>query len=394
MKELELIVAEIEKLRASGRSAVLATVVDVEGSAYRLPGARMLISDAGWSGGSVSGGCLEGDVVLRAAEIIKNNEAAVVTYDTTSDEDIIFGVGLGCRGIIRVLIEPVLSQAKDPDLVRFIKNCLDHRETGIVATIISVEGRIAAGPGSRLVLRADGGSMANIADDALRSAVAARVAGMERADMPVLVAITVPEGLAEVFVELIEPPLPLIIFGAGHDAIPMVRQAKALGWDVTVVDHRPAYATAARFPTADQVILCSPEEMPARVHLGSETYALIMTHNYLRDLKLLERLLPSPVRYVGLLGPRRRTEQLLAELDQQRVRVTPEQLERFYAPVGLDIGAEGPEGVALAVFSEMQAVIANRSGGHLRDRAASIHSPEPAEARTGRLCSSRRVRSA
>ncbi len=252
MKELEAIVPEIETLRKRGKSAVLATVVDVQGSAYRLPGARMLISDAGWIGGSVSGGCLEGDVVLRAAEIIKTNKAAVVTYDTTSDEDIIFGVGLGCRGIIRVLIEPILSEAQEPDLVRFIKSCLDRRETGIVATVIRVEGSIAAGPGSRLVLRADGGSMANIADEALRSAVAARVAGMQRADMPALVAITVPEGLAEVFVEPIEPPIPLIIFGAGHDAIPMVRQAKALGWHVTVVDHRPAYATAARFPTADK----------------------------------------------------------------------------------------------------------------------------------------------
>ncbi len=118
-----------------------------------------------------------------------------------------------------------------------------------------------------------------------------------------------------------------------------------------------------------------------------------MTHNYLRDLKLLERLLPSPVRYLGLLGPRRRTEQLLAELDQQGARVTPQQLERFYAPVGLNIGAEGPEGVALAVLSEMQAVIANRSGGHLRDRAASIHSPEPVEDRTGGIVSARRVTS-
>lgn len=391
MTELEVIVSEIGKLRASGRSAVLATVVDVEGSAYRLPGARMLITGAEWVAGSISGGCLEGDVVLRASEIIKKNEAVVVTYDTTSDEDIIFGVGLGCRGIIRVLIEPVLPEARDPDLVGFIKTCLDRRETGIAATVIRVEGSIAATPGSRLVLRADGGSTSNIADDALRSALAARVKGMRTAERRALITLTVPEGLAEVFVETIEPPIPLVVFGAGHDAIPVVRLSKALGWHVTVVDHRPAYATPARFPLADQVILSSPGEMPARVNLDSETFALVMTHNYLHDLNLLQSLLPSPVRYLGLLGPRRRTEQLLAELKQQGVRATPEQLKRFYAPVGLDIGAEGPESVALSVLAEMQAVIANRAGGYLRERPVSIHSPEPVEAHTRSALSPSRV---
>lgn len=383
MRELEVIVAETEGLRASGKSAVLATVVGVEGSAYRLPGARMLITDAGWIAGSISGGCLESDVILRAAGVIRANEAVVVTYDTTSDEDIVFGVGLGCRGIIRVLIEPVTLETKEPDLVRFIRRCLERRQTGIVATITEIEGHIAARPGSRLVLQADGASMANIADDALRSALEAHVKGMQTPAKPALVTFTLPEGVAEVFVEIIQPPLPLVIFGAGHDAIPVVRLAKAQGWHVTVVDHRPAYATPARFPLADQVILSSLGEMPARVNLDSETFALVMTHNYLHDLNLLQRLLPSPVRYLGLLGPRRRTEQLLAEMERQGVRVTPEQLQRFHAPVGLDIGAEGPEGVALSVLAEMQAVIAKRAGGYLRERTISIHSSERAGARTG-----------
>lgn len=383
MKELELIAAEVDKLRSTGKSAVLATVVSVEGSAYRLPGARMLITDAGWVAGSVSGGCLEGDVVLRGREVLAKNAAVVVTYDTTGDEDIVFGVGLGCRGIIRVLIEPVTPTRADPDLPDFIKSCLECRQTGVVATVIRVEGEIAARLGSRLVQCAGGESRTDMTDDGLKSAIEGHIERTRACGMPASTTFDLPEGRAEVFVEIILPPLPLVVFGAGHDAIPVVRLAKELGWHVTVVDHRAAYVTAIRFPLADDVIVSSPDEIPARVSLDSDTLALVMTHNYLRDLKLLKALLPSPVRYLGLLGPKRRAEQLLADLEQQGIPVTPEQRQRFYAPVGLDLGAEGPEGVALAIVAEMQAIIANRAPSHLRTRKSSIHGLESATEQDG-----------
>jgi xanthine/CO dehydrogenase XdhC/CoxF family maturation factor len=193
--------------------------------------------------------------------------------------------------------------------------------------------------------------------------------------------ITVPlkHGSAEVFVESIEPPAPLVIFGAGHDAIPVVRLAKELGWHVTVVDHRSAYATSARFPLADQIVLAAPEDVLSRVRLAEDTLALVMTHNYLRDLKLLETLLPSPVRYLGQLGPRKRTEQLLADLRQRGIHPEPGQLSRLYAPVGLDIGSESPAEVALSVLAEMLAVIANHRGGFGRERNAHIHNRSAAQ---------------
>ncbi|MBI4194077.1 MAG: XdhC family protein [Betaproteobacteria bacterium] len=373
MKEYQVIVAEVDKLRAAGDGAVLATVVSVEGSAYRIPGARMLVTEAGWIAGSVSGGCLEGDVVLRAREVLESNTAVVVTYDTTSDEDIVFGVGLGCRGIIRVLIEPIAPRRADPDLVDLIRNCLKRRETGVAASVIRVDEAIAAKPGSRLLRTSDGKIRTDIADGELKTAVAEHAAQAQRSGSSALHTVEMTSGRAEVFVEFIRPALPVVVFGAGHDAMPFVRLARELGWHVTVVDHRPAYATAERFPLADEVILSSPDEMPARVSLGNDTLALVMTHNYLRDLKLLATLLPSPVRYVGLLGPRKRADQLLADLEQQGVQVTRAQAERFYAPVGLDLGSEGPEGVALSILAEMQAVVASRAPGHLRARKSSIH---------------------
>ncbi|MGZ5233213.1 MAG: XdhC family protein, partial [Burkholderiales bacterium] len=180
-------------------------------------------------------------------------------------------------------------------------------------------------------------------------------------------------GSVEVFLERIEPPTPLVVFGAGHDAIPVVRLAKELGWHVTLVDHRPAYATATRFPVADQIVLSTLADVGSKVMLTEATLALLMTHNYLRDLELLEMLLPSSVRYLGLLGPRRRTDQLLADLQQKGIEPTSDQLGRFYAPVGLDIGSEGPLEVALSVLSEMQAVMTRHPGSHLRDRQRPIH---------------------
>jgi xanthine/CO dehydrogenase XdhC/CoxF family maturation factor len=370
LKELENIVAEAQRARSAGKSVALATVVDVEGSAYRLPGARMLIADGKWIAGSISGGCLEDDVVMRAQEAIAKDEALVTTYDTTSDDDIVFGVGLGCKGIITILIEPIRPQDHGVDFLGFAKSCLEDRTPGVVATVIRVQGRTAAKAGSRFVSRLEE-RRSDVADRDLESKIEAAIRVMPQAAK--LMTFSLEHGAANVFVERIEPPTPLVVFGAGHDAIPVVRLAKELGWHVTLVDHRPAYATAARFPLADRVLIGTPSELSSKVTLTPDTLALVMTHNYLRDLELLQILLPAPVRYLGLLGPRRRTDQLLADLQEKGIRPTADQLSRFYGPVGLDIGSEGPIEVALSILSEMQAVMTSHPGGHLKERKRPIH---------------------
>jgi xanthine/CO dehydrogenase XdhC/CoxF family maturation factor len=191
-----------------------------------------------------------------------------------------------------------------------------------------------------------------------------------------LVNVPARDGSALVFLERIEPPTPLLICGAGHDAMPVARLAKELGWHVTLIDHRPAYATRERFPDVDAIVLGSPRDAAPKLALVGETIALVMTHNYLRDLDWIEALLPSPVRYVGLLGPRRRTDSLLADLKEKGFDPTPRQLARLYAPVGLDIGSEGPAEVAMSILAEMQAVMTHHRGGHLRERQRPIHQPE------------------
>jgi xanthine/CO dehydrogenase XdhC/CoxF family maturation factor len=372
MQELGKILAEAELARRSEKTLALATVVSTEGSAYRLPGARMLIADGKWVAGSISGGCLEDDVVLRAGEAIKTNAALVVTYDTTSDDDIVFGVGLGCKGVVTILIEPIRPPGQGLDFVGFAQACLKGRAGGVAATVVHVRGQLNAKPGCRM-LSHEGAGTTDIDDTELNAKLTSVI---EQLGTPFTSLITVPleHGSAEIFVERIEPPTPLVVFGAGHDAMPVVRLAKELGWHVTVVDHRSAYATPARFPLADQVVLAAPEDVLSRVGLTDDTLALVMTHNYLRDLKLLEILLPSPIRYLGQLGPRKRTDQLLADLRQRGIDPEPGQLSRLYAPVGLDLGSESPVEVALSMLAEMQAVITNHHGGFSRERNSRIHS--------------------
>ncbi|MGZ8266679.1 MAG: XdhC family protein [Burkholderiales bacterium] len=374
MKELEKIVNEAQAARAAGRTAALATVVGIEGSAYRLPGARMLIVDDRWVAGSISGGCLEDDVVLRAREAVAKNEASTATYDTTSDDDVVFGVGLGCKGIITILIEPVSLAGSGVDFIAFAKRCLDERVTGAAATVIRTEGTTSVRIGSRLVSRA-GAVQSDIAHATLEAKIITALPGLEGAS---LIRLQLEGGAAVVFVERIDPPTPLIVFGAGHDAMPVVRLAKDLGWHVTLVDHRPAYATPERFPDADRIVVGTRADVFAGLTLDADTLALVMTHNYLRDLELLGRLLPSPVRYLGLLGPRRRTDQLLEDLKEKGVEPDSAQLERLYAPVGLDIGSEGPAEVAMSILSEMQAVMTRHRGGYLRERKRPIHQREEA----------------
>ena len=372
MQELHAILEALVDSQRAGKTAILATVVQVEGSAYRRPGARMLMTEDGWRAGSVSGGCLESDLLERAWPLTATGEAALVSYDTTDESDAVLGVGVGCRGVVRILVER-LAPGRQPDAVAFLADCLRRRQGGALVTIIARDGAVGAAVGARLLLHADGRVAGDIPDARLAALAEQDARSALASGRPAVRVYSLPAGTATAFIEAVRPPVPLVIFGAGQDALPVVRLAKDLGWHVTVVDARAAFATRARFPQADEVLACTPEAIPQRVRLDPETVALIMTHSYLQDQRLLGVLLPSPVRYLGILGPKSRTQRLLSDLAAQGAVWTEGQLERVYAPVGLDIGADGPEEIALAVLAEIRAVLAGRAGGPLRQRSSPIH---------------------
>lgn len=368
-KELRSIVGHFDSIAAAGQLAVLATVIDVRGSSYRLPGARMLIDGEGNTHGTVSGGCLEADLMVRANRVSETAVAEVFVYDTSINDDSVFGLNMGCRGVVRILLEPA-----EPRLFEFLHRRLKSRLGGVIATVVSVE--LAAGKnlqvGARLMMD-EGGSLGplNARDlDADLQAVLAEdcFAALE----------TKHSGLkayefGEVFIEYIAPPVPLVVFGAGHDAVPLIRLAKELGWRVTLVDHRPVAAQREAFFIADEIIIGRPQEVASRLTIDSETVAVLMTHNYSLDLELSEFLLRSSARYVGMLGPRSRADRLLQDLSRIGLDLTNQEVERVYAPIGIDIGAETPEEIAVSIIAEIRAVLGGRQGGMLRGRTGPIH---------------------
>ena len=371
MKELEEIVAAWDALCAEGRDAVLATVVQVSGSTYRRPGARMLLTPEGRVAGSVSGGCLEGDLVKKAFWQTRKG-AALVTYDSTdADDDVVWDFGLGCNGIVQVLLERVSPNAPGP--LRLLQSVLQERRPGVIATVIGGaslgERRLLMPNGSRIGTIRDGLLAAQVAEDA-HAALAA-----QRSETRTYV---LPSGAsAVVFLEAVPPPLPLVIFGASHDALPLVRLAKELGWHVTVADIRAAQPRPARFPPADAVVAGSAETLCAELELNARTAVVVMTHNYPDDKRVLKALLKTSVFYIGQLGPKARTERLLAEIKGDGLQITEIHRNRLHGPVGLDLGADTPEQIALSVIAEIQAVSAGRAGGLLRDRRDPLH-PHPA----------------
>ena len=367
MKELQEILGAYRQAERDGRRAVLATIVKVSGSTYRRPGARMLVTDDGRTAGFISGGCLEEDLSERAAAVLESGGSEVVIYDMTSPDDLVWGLGLGCNGVVHVLLER-LPGGDGPALLRFLADCLEARRRGVVATLFRADRELAVG--RRLMLDADGAASGSLGDPELDRVVLGDAREVLTTGRATRVA-SYPG--AEVLIEWVGPPPPLVIFGAGPDAVPLVRFAKSLGWHVTVADHRAAYASRDKFPEADEIVHAGLVEMRDRVELDERSLVVVMTHNYHHDLELLEFLLPAPVRYLGVIGPRQRTRQLLADLAKRGVAPGEERLRSLHGPLGLDIGGDTPEEIALAALAEIQAVLTGRGGGFLQDREGPLH---------------------
>jgi xanthine dehydrogenase accessory factor len=332
MTEINAILTALAE--APRQKAALATLVAVEGSSYRRPGARLLVLSDGQRLGSISGGCLEDDIVFRANQVLESGQPVTVTYDTTSENDIVWGVGLGCQGVVRVFIEVVPT-----DRPKWISVLTQNRITRCATALSIAHGEAFTG------LRAT-----HLSEE-------------------------LPAGMLKhgIFEEVIAPPPSLFIFGAGDDARPLVRLAKEVGWCVTVSDSRAAYATRSRFPDADEIVVAPAEEVDDRLALDEKSFVVLMTHRFAEDAKLLPRLLSQPLAYVGVLGPRKRTDRLLAQLASEGQVALPETQNRLFAPVGLDLGSTTPETIALSILAELQSCLTGRSPMHLRDRSAPIH---------------------
>ena len=373
MKELQDIVAAYTSIQNSGQLAALATLVKVEGSTYRRPGARMLITAANnqWVG-ALSGGCLEADICDRAQHVMSSGQSELVVYDTTNEDDIIWGLGLGCQGIAHVLIEPLYAGQPD-NPVALIAACLQARQSGGIASVYSVQGHASEHLGALLLAYPDGRVVSRIQSPQLQQRILQDLEAVLAGNRPTHHCYPSGEGQIEVALQGVCSPTPLLILGAGYDALPVVKLAKQLGWHVTVVDCRALPAAVERFRLADEVVLCSPAEVDARVQMSTCTAAVIMTHNYTHDLELLQTLLPKSLAYLGMLGPKSRAQRLWLDLEAQDAILCAERMQQLHSPIGLDIGSETPEEIALSIVAEIQSVMTQRQGSSLKNRKIPIH---------------------
>ena len=382
MNDLPRLLDALSLAQTDGQQAVIATVVKVEGSAYRRPGARMVIPQVGNATGTVSGGCLESDVSKKAWWLTATGKPAMRTYSTGEDDDELedaeLSFGLGCNGTVHILFERTCA-AKPSLAVQVLQWVQTHSRPAALATVIAstVETQVAIG--DRVAI--SGGDQraadlwrATLADRGLSQAISADLQAILHNEKSAIGHYDVGGGAVEVLLEYVAAPRRLVIFGAGHDAVPLVSMARLQGWHTTVIDARSHFARAERFIDADQVLTLPLQPYAGMQALIDDAAVVVMTHSLSQDRHWLSQVLDLNPRYVGQLGPRSRTERLLDEMAEQ-ARELPA-FAKLHFPVGLDLGGDTPHSVALSILAEINAVLNQRQGGMLKYRQASIHAAD------------------
>lgn len=356
MNNLAAIVADYTRLQQTSREWVMATIVDTEGSTYQKAGACMLISRDGEYFGLLGGGCFEPDLLERAREVFTTRLPKTVYYDLRSPEEAIWGLGLGCEGAVSIFLQ-YLSAEDGFHPLPAVKKCLDELCTDMLVTVTesdvdSIARGVTSLAGQLRTLTLPG----EFIDEVEATAAAFMHDSTSR-----VVQHLVADGTVSVFYSPVRPPLQLLIIGAGPDAVPVVKLAGALGWQVTVADYREAYVQPERFPGARLVLQITPEELDSKLSLDNFDATVLMTHRFEYDERYLLRLCSATIPYIGLLGPVARRDLLLETLGSDADEIAG----RVYGPVGLNIGGRLPEEIALSLIAQIQAVVHGRPGGHL-----------------------------
>jgi xanthine/CO dehydrogenase XdhC/CoxF family maturation factor len=373
MKEIREIIKAYDNAIRSGKKAALAEVVHVNGSSYRRPGARMLVTEDGELTGAISGGCLDGDALHKAMAVLMQEQSKLVTYDTSDEDDATIGVQLGCAGIIQVLFEPIIVHHQyNP--IQLLRKAILLRQKSVMVTLFSLEDKRNQQAGTCLLMEENGIITGSIPYSELQHVILEDVRHSMNLQQSIFKQYEGKDFSVSAFIEFMQPPISLVIIGAGNDAVPMMQMADTLGWDVRVVDGRSSHAKPERFTSACQVLVSKPEKALDQLAIDDQTVFVAMTHNYNYDLAMLKELLRRKVKYIGMLGPRKKLDRMLEEVKAAGIEISDEQLNSIYGPVGLEIGAETPEEIALSIIAEIKAVMAGKPGGSLRYKQEAIHS--------------------
>ena len=372
MRELEFIIAQYENLSSQGTGCVLATVVHVEGSSYRRAGARMLVDEFGNITGAISGGCLEGDALRKALHALHQQKNKLITYDTSDDDDAIIGAQLGCNGIIQVLFEP-LDYGDVSNPCELLKAIVAQKHALTIIVQFNLD-RSKDQAGTILLIDKNLKYSGKKPEKELLDLI------LEQAQLTLqnkrshFAEFTIHEETQHLFIQNYQPPVKLIIVGAGNDAQILAQQGELLGWEVIVTDGRPTHANKERFTSSCQIIVTKPEQTLENIEIDQRSCFVLMSHNYKYDLAVLKLLLAEDqIPYIGILGPMKKYQRMQNDLNTEGFYISEEFKKRMHAPIGLEIGAETPAEIGLSILAEIQSVLTQTSARPLRERSEPIH---------------------
>jgi xanthine/CO dehydrogenase XdhC/CoxF family maturation factor len=372
MKEIRDIIRSYYAHKSEGKRCALATVVHVEGSSYRRPGARMLIAEDGRLTGAISGGCLEGDAMRKALHVINEQVPALVTYDTMDEDDATIGIGLGCNGIIKILIEPIDYKSVNHPIA-LLEKLTSDRQNAVIVTFFTLQHKKQPSAGTLFFIGEKGEMIGKNITDFQADLIQIESQRVQKLGKNCWIDLEMNGEKMTAFLEFIPPVVSLIIVGAGNDVMPLVEMADVLGWDTTVIDGRANYAKRERFAKACDVLIAKPEEVIKSVQIDDFTFFALMTHNYNYDKALLYELCQNNARYIAMLGPKKKLERMLLEYSEEGRPLTEAQITTIYSPAGLDIGAETSDEIALAILAEIKAFLGQKKGSPLKDKTVGIH---------------------
>jgi len=370
MKEIDAIIRKYDEWASAGKSLALAMVVQVEGSAYRRPGARMLVCDDGRSEGGISGGCLDSDVIKRAKAVIHDKSPVLITYDSITDDEGTPEASLGCNGIVRVLISPVISSNKH-NSIELLKKAIETRRPHIVATSFIPGQRKQTSYGLSFVMSQDEvvfGHGGPVGESYLRYAREALKECQSRWEGQ-----TENQSESWVFYEYMPPCIRLVVAGSGADVGPLAAMSQMVGWETVLVDGKSAQSLSGISRGGCHVLPAKPDEVLDKVIPDDHTVFVLMTHNYKYDKELLYILCTRDITHISMLGPAKKLERMLKEYKEEGRPLDTEQLNRIHSPAGLDIGAETPEEIALSIIAEIKAGLSHSSARPLRLKTGAIH---------------------
>lgn len=368
MKEIKEILKAYSEAKALGKKTALATVVKVEGSSYRQPGARMLVTEDGSLTGAISGGCLEGDALRKALLSINQQQNKLITYNTSNEDDKEVGLQLGCNGIVHILFEYIDNTVSNNPMI-VLQQLELERKSAVIGCVFSLQ-RMAPQIGTVLYYREEmsflchNDLMFNLFTD-VKEILDTKTSIVKKIEH---------EHQNEVLLDYMPAPVSLIVAGAGNDVQPLVKMVSLLGWEVTVIDGRATHAVKNRFPDAKKVFIRKPEQFLENIEsIDAQTFFVLMTHNYKYDLAVLKLLLETTSNYIGILGPKTKLNRMFDDLYNEGISVSEDQVNRIYGPIGLDIGAETSEEIALSIMAEVKAVMSGKKGTSLKYKTGNIH---------------------